>query len=72
MEARASRDYRLQPKASNELLSFMSGTVMYQLSKEDRIFIVENFAVHGYIVKLSMPLRRTEVEIDCRLTVRRT
>ena len=41
----------------------MSGTVMYQLSKEDRIFIVENFAVNGDIVKLSMPFRRTEVEM---------
>ena len=44
---------------------------MYQLSKEDRIYIVENFAVHGAFVKLSMPLRRTEVGMG-RLTVRRT
>ena len=35
-------------KTINELLPFMSGTVTYtyQLSKEDRIFIVQNFAVH--------------------------
>ena len=36
---------------------------MYHLSKEDRIFIVENFAVLGGVVKLSMPLRITEVEM---------
>ena len=42
----------------NELLSFMSGTFTQKLSKEDQFFIVQNFAVYGGIVKLSMPFTR--------------
>ena len=61
MEARASRD--LQPKTINELLSFMPKTVTYQLSKEDRICIVQNFAVHGGVEKSSTPFRRTGREM---------
>ena len=60
-ETRASRDYRQKP--INEILSFMSGTVVYQVSKEDRIFIAQNFAVHGGVVKLSTPFRRAGVEM---------
>ena len=39
---------------------------MYQVSKEDRFFIVENFALRGDIVKLSMPLenRGRDVVVD--------
>ena len=48
-------------KTINELLSFMSGTITYQLSKEDRICTVQNFAVHGGVGKLSAPFRRTGV-----------
>ena len=44
---------------------------MYQLSKEDLIFIVQNFAVHGGVVKLSTPFRRAGLEMQ-RSTVRRT
>ena len=40
-------------EATNELLPLVPETGLYQLSKEDRIFIVEKFAVHGSVVNVA-------------------
>ena len=45
---------------------------MYQLSREDRIFIVENFAAHGTVSKVVNEFKEKRGRDITRVTVRRT